>query len=236
MKPPKTQSMGGEYVTIDEFLRQSIQKNQQEAEKFMLEQKQKRIAELLAKSGLGKRFQKRTFANTTTTPRNRHAVAAAREFAEQFPNVQQGLLFMGTAGVGKTHLAAAIANELIGELYTVIFGNATDIITLIKSSYDNQVELSEAQILKTITEEVDFLVIDDLGKEHATENTKMLLYQIVNRLYENEKPIVVTTNLTSDALASKYGERGKAIVSRLTEMCQPIVLEDDDWRIRRPDR
>ena len=223
-------------MTLDEFLRQSIQKNREEAEKFMLEQKQKRIAELLAKSGLGKRFQKRTFANTTTTPRNRHAVAAAREFAEQFPNVQQGLLFMGTAGVGKTHLAAAIANELISELYTVLFGNITDIVTLIKSSYYNQAEYSEAQILKTITEEVDLLVIDDLGKEHATENTKMLLYQVINRLYENEKPVVVTTNFSSEALAEKYGERGIAVVSRLTEMCQPILMQDEDWRIRRTDK
>lgn len=221
-------------MTLDEFLRQSIQKNQQEAEKFMLEQKQKRIAELLAKSGLGKRFQKRTFENTTTTHRNRHAVAAAREFAEQFPNVQQGLLFMGSAGTGKTHLAAAIANQLISQLYTVMFGNITDIITVIKSSYSNQSELDELQILKAITEDIDLLIIDDLGKEYATENTKMLLYQIVNRLYENEKPVVVTTNFSSEVLAEKYGERGRAVVSRLTEMCQPILMQDEDWRLRRP--
>jgi len=223
-------------MNIDEFLRLSIEKNQEEAQRLMLQHRQRRVAEILAKSGLGKRFQKRTFANTTINSNNKQAVAAAQTFVRLFPNVQQGLLFMGPVGTGKTHLAAAIANELINNLYTVMFGNVTDIITLIKSSYGNQSELDELQILKAITEDIDLLIIDDLGKEYATENTKMLLYQIINRLYENEKPIVVTTNLTSDALASKYGERGKAIVSRLTEMCQPIVLEDDDWRIRRPDR
>lgn len=223
-------------MDIDEFLRLSIEKNQEEAQRLMLQQRQRRVADILAKSGLGKRFQKRTFANTTINSNNKQAVAAAQTFVRLFPNVQQGLLFMGPVGTGKTHLAAAIANELINNLYTVMFGNVTDIITLIKSSYGNQSELDELQILKAITEDIDLLIIDDLGKEYATENTMMLLYQIINRLYENEKPIVATTNLTSDALISKYGERGKAIVSRLTEMCQPVLLEDGDWRIRRPDK
>jgi DNA replication protein DnaC len=132
---------------------------------------------------------------------------------------------------GKTHLAAAIANELIDSLYTVIFGNVTDIITLIKSSY-GKTELDESEIINTITD-IDLLIIDDLGKEYATENTRMLLYQIINRLYENEKPVIITTNLNSDALAAKYGDRGAAIVSRITEMCDPVTLDGNDWRIRR---
>ena len=50
-------------------------------------------------------------------------------------------------------------------LYTVMFGNITDIITMIKSSYGSQSELDETQILKTITEDIDLLIIDDLGKD-----------------------------------------------------------------------
>ena len=223
-------------MEIDEFLRKNIANNQEESQRLVMQKKQQRAIELLAKSGLGKRFRKRTFQNTVINFKNSHAVEAAQTFTREFPNVQQGLLFMGPVGVGKTHLAAAIANELVNELYTVVFGNVTDIITLIKSSYGSQSELDETQILRTITEDIDLLILDDLGKEYATENTRMLLYQIINRLYENEKPIIITTNLTSDALTGKYGERGKAIVSRLTEMCQPVMMEDSDWRIRRPDK
>lgn len=220
-------------MDIDEFLRQSIKANQEEAQRLMLQQRKQRTEDILSRSGLGKRFQKRTFENTIINSSNKKAVEVAQAFVKLFPDVQKGLLFMGPVGVGKTHLAAAIANELINSLYTVMFGNITDIITMIKSSYGSQSELDETQILKTITEDIDLLIIDDLGKEYATENTGVLLYQIINRVYENEKPIMVTTNLTSDALAGKYGERGKAIVSRLTEMCQPVMMEDSDWRIRR---
>lgn len=220
-------------MDIDIFLRQSIEKNMEEAKRLAMQKKQQRAIELLAKSGLGIRFQKRTFTNTIINARNKLAVEMAQAWTKEFPSVEQGLLFMGPVATGKTHLAAAIANELISELYTVVFGNVTDIITLIKSSYGSQSELDETQLLKAITEDIDLLIIDDLGKEYATENTKMLLYQIINRLYENEKPVVITTNMTSETLAAKYGERGPAIVSRITEMCRPITLDGNDWRIRR---
>jgi len=216
---------------MDAFLRQSIQKNQEEAQRLIRQKHQQRSIEILAKSGLGKRFIKRTFQNTITNPKNRQAIATAKTFAKTFPSVEKGLIFIGPVATGKTHLAAAIANELIDSLYTVIFGNVTDIITLIKSSY-GKTELDESEIINTITD-IDLLIIDDLGKEYATENTRMLLYQIINRLYENEKPVIITTNLNSDALAAKYGDRGAAIVSRITEMCDPVTLDGNDWRIRR---
>lgn len=217
---------------MDAFLRQSIQKNQEEAQRLIRQKHQQRSIEILAKSGLGKRFIKRTFQNTITNPKNKQAVDIAKAFAEDFPDVENGILFMGPVSTGKTHLAAAIANELASRLYTVMFGNVTDIIMLIKSSYSSKAELDETEIINMITD-IDLLVIDDLGKEYATENTKMLLYQIINRLYENEKPVVITTNMTSETLAAKYGERGPAIVSRITEMCRPITLDGNDWRIRR---
>lgn len=217
-------------MDINEFIRNSIERNKAEAQ-IMLHQKQhQQMAKLLKNSGLGKRFQARTFEWTKLTSENENAVNAARKFADEFPQ-EQGIMFTGPVGTGKTHLAAAIANKLIDKLYTVVFGNVTDIITLIKSSYSAKGDMSEAEIINTITN-IDLLVIDDLGKEYATENTRMLLYQIINRLYENEKPVIVTTNLTADALTVKYGERGQPIVSRLTEMCTPVVLGGNDWRIR----
>jgi DNA replication protein DnaC len=219
-------------LNIDDFLRDSIRKNEEEAKQILMKKRQDRIAELLAKSGLGKRFQKRTFESFKVTDENKTAYKTAFDFAKEFPNISRGLLFTGPVGVGKSHLASAIANTLIEKLYTVICKNITDIISLIKSTYGKNTELTEYEIVDILTKEVDLLIIDDLGKEKTSENTNTLLYQIVNRLYEDEKPIIITTNFVGDSLAEKLGERGEAIVSRVTEMCQPVKMTGKDWRVK----
>lgn len=219
-------------MNIDEFIRASIRRNEEEAKQLIMKKKQERITELLQKSGLGKRFQGKTFDNFQVNDKNRAAFISAREFCVNFPNNRRGLLIIGPVGTGKTHLASAITNELIGKLYTVMCRNITDIISMIKSTYGQKSDLEEQEIVDILTKEVDLLVIDDLGKENASENTRKLLYQIINRLYDDDRPIVVTTNYTSDALEHRLGERGEAIVSRLTEMCEPVITSGQDWRLK----
>ncbi|MFV9511824.1 ATP-binding protein [Tepidibacillus sp. LV47] len=211
------------------FLRKSIAKNEAEAQKILAEERQKRLDKLLSDSGLGKKFRKRTFSTFKVTKDNHVALTAAQNFINEFPN-GKGLLLTGPVGTGKTHIAAAIANELIKQFYTVIFRNVVDIISLIVSTY-HQSEKTILEIINTFTK-ADLLIIDDLGKEKMTEHTSTVLYQIINKIYEDEKPIIITTNFTSEKLEQNLGERGNAIVSRLTEMCRPIVLSGRDWRLK----
>lgn len=218
-----------------EYIRKSIEVNERVAKEIAMKKRQEKAMELLEKSGLGKRFAKRNFENfekNGLTPKLLHAYNKSLEFANSFPEVGKGLLFTGPVGTGKTHLAAAIANKLMENLYSVIFGNVTDIITLIKTTYRKDSEMTEAEMIKLFTDDTDVFIFDDLGKENATENTSTLIYQIVNRLYENEKPVVVTTNFTSAALRKKLGEKGDAIMSRLAEMCEIIKVEGPDWRLK----
>ena len=84
-----------------------------------------------------------------------------------------------------------------------------------------------------MTDKVDLFIIDDLGKENTKDYTSAMLYQLINRVYENEKPIVITTNFNSIELARKLGERGQAIVSRITEMCEPVIFKGEDWRMKK---
>ena len=222
-------------MDLRQFLRESMERNEEEVKQLMLKERQRKINEITDeinnKSGIPKRFKKKTFDNFISYD-NPEAYMKARDFAEGFPNINKGLLLVGPVGTGKTHLAAAISNKLISKLYSVYFGNTTDIMGFIKSTYSNKSELTEMEAVNLMTEKVDLLVIDDLGKENSTENTLTVMYQLINKLYENEKPVIITTNYNSIDLATKLGERGQAMVSRITGMCEPVVLTGEDWRLK----
>jgi DNA replication protein DnaC len=80
---------------------------------------------------------------------------------------------------------------------------------------------------------VDLLHLDDVGAERQTEWVLEQLYSIVNARYEDQKAVVVTTNLDPDELATQIGKR---TVSRLIEMCgDPLPLFGTDHRRELPD-
>jgi DNA replication protein DnaC len=75
---------------------------------------------------------------------------------------------------------------------------------------------------------VDLLHIDDVGAENTTPWVLEQLYTIVNARYEDERSIVITTNIEDpEQLAAQIGAR---TVSRLEEMCTVLPLFGDDAR------
>lgn len=214
-----------------EFLRRSIEQNEKEAKEMLLKERQEKIACLTRSSNIPKKYRNATFESFNPID-NPKALEKAKNFADNFPR-NKGLLLTGTVGTGKTHLACAIANALLNKLYSVYFGNVVDIISFIRGTYNRDSSLTEEEAVNIMTKEVDLFIIDDLGKENNTEYTLSMLYQLINRVYENEKPIIITTNFNSIELARKLGERGQAIVSRITEMCEPVIFKGEDWRMKK---
>ncbi len=216
-------------MDIKEFLRESIKKNEVEARNYLLEENNKKIKILSRENGLPPLFKKKRFENYDRN-NNNQAFIRAKSFTDNFPNAK-GILFIGSVGVGKSHLAASIANELTDRLYSCYFGNVVDIMGFVKSTYNKNSLLTELEAIDTMTEKMDLLIIDDLGKESNSEHNLSLLYQIINKLYENEKPLIITTNYGAVDLNKKLGERGQAIISRISSMCSPVVMSGKDWRI-----
>lgn len=199
-----------------------------------LEVLKERNIQKLIKSGVGRRFVNRTFATLKVDEDNKRAVEIANSFVNHLKlhkETDKGILFTGGVGTGKTHIACAIANELIGLGFNIGYGNITDIINRIQASYSKKAEMTEAEIIDELLK-YDLLIIDDLGKETESSNNSKILYNLINRLYEDLKPIVVTTNYNANSLANKYGEAGEAIVSRLSEMTVAISLNGQDRRVR----
>ena len=142
-------------------------------------------------------------------PERRRCYDTAKTYADSFPQRAEhgeGLYIEGTYGTGKTHLAAAIALQLIGCGVPVVCKTSGDLLADIKEAFDSGDD-TEYEILKAY-KTVDLLIVDDLGKEQCTEWSVSTLYSILNDRYEDMKPTIITTNYNADELVrAPYPER-----------------------------
>jgi len=223
-----------------EYDRQQEEKKAREEEEKRREAMRRKVEALLGKSGIKKRFQQRTFPNfRCDTPGRKKNYAIAKEYADNFAYhraIGDGLYIEGTNGTGKTHLAAAIALQLISEGIPVICKTSSDLLLDIKKSFDDS-SMHEAQVLD-VYKKVDLLIIDDLGKEQCSDWSMSTLYSILNDRYEDMKPTIVTTNYNADQLAAALTPKGFdntkiiAIISRLRETSTVMTMAWEDIRGR----
>lgn len=186
------------------------------------------IEKLLNQSKINKRFQLCTFESYKTNEEfQKTAKNKALEYAENISEILKTgtnlfLVGCGCVGTGKTHLACAIAHKVIEQNIPAKFINVTSMIAEIKGKFD----ISEFV-------NVDLLIIDDLGKENGTNWVCETIYSIINQRYEAMKPTVITTEGNMSSLKENYGEKGKAIISRLIQDFYLIDLSGDDYRQKR---
>ena len=206
------------------------------------ERHRKRVESAIGASGIKSRFLTRTFANfVTDTPERQAAYNAAESYSGNFGKhleAGEGIYIEGTFGTGKTHLAAAIALSLIERDYSVILKTADDLFRDIKRTFDGDDTGAEHKLLDNY-KTCDLLIIDDLGKEQATDWTTAMLYAIVNDRYERLMPTIVTTNFNENDLIALESPRGigehriRAILSRLHETTATLTMAwKEDWRNR----
>lgn len=181
----------------------------------------------LASSGIGKRFMDATFENYDESY-NKDAYDIAYEYAENFDcSDGYGIIFTGSAGTGKTHLAAAIANRVAEKFAARIeFENFSEAIAEIKSAFSDS--KNDKHLEKRMCE-ADLLVIDDLGKETSSPFNDGLLYRVVNYRYKEKLPIVITSNMRMDFLAGTFDY---AVMSRLIEICKAVNMQGKDYRVK----
>ncbi|MCL6455082.1 MAG: ATP-binding protein [Alicyclobacillus sp.] len=210
--------------------RDAERKAQREAEERHREQE--RIERLFQTSGLPARWRHRTFDGFQRTDANRDAFDRAKQYADGFDATEgRGLLFTGSVGTGKTHLAAAITMQLISRGHWVVFGTITSLLNDIRHTYDDDARESMADVLRRL-KRCELLVIDDLGKERVTDWVEEVVFEVINARYDDNKALVVTTNLPLRAVRENYPRVGEALVDRILEMCQGVRMMGESWRRR----
>lgn len=203
--------------------------------KELLYLKQQRIERIYKNSKMNTRLKNYDFANYEITNQNSSAYKKAKEYAENYINgTERGSLFItGGVGTGKTYLASSIANRLIKNEIPVVFGTLINLLNDIKDSYSSDSE-KEGTIIEKYSK-IDMLIIDDLGKERPSEWTLEKLFTIINNRYENNLPVIITTNYNREKLRERLAnnknyEIADSIISRLYEMCKGIAIFGNDKR------
>jgi DNA replication protein DnaC len=176
-----------------------------------------------------RRYRDVSFDRPPVTEIDPAIVAATRRFAHTVDaqlDAGRGLWFMGPPGTGKTTLAMLVSKAASEAGRTVAIYSLPRLLNEIRDTH--RAERSHIDLLDRLTG-VDLLHIDDVGAERSTDWVLEELYSIVNARYEEQRSMVITTNiLDRDALCEQITAR---TVSRLTEMCDELPLLGHDHRM-----
>jgi DNA replication protein DnaC len=199
------------------------------------EQKRKRFQSIINRiykqNYVGKKFQEQNFENFHVDSNNEYAVKVAMDYINKSKYKMQasGLIIMGKSGVGKTHLAAAIANKLIEDYKIVLMGRLTILLDMIKETFRDNTK-SENELIELYSN-VDMIIIDDLGIEKISSWALEKLYTIIQNRCENGLPIIITTRFDKAGLIERFSYSNDqdlvdATISKLYQMCYGITLKN----------
>ena len=170
----------------------------------------------------------------------------ARKFVEAYPvdTAGKGLLFTGSIGVGKTHLAVGVLRRLVQERGVKgLFCDYRELLKSIQNSYNAQVQTTELELLKPVFA-AEVLVLDDLGAQKPNEWVWDTVALILNTRYNDKQTTIITTNypdlgaggggqteVERAAREQTLGDRiGDRMRSRLAEMCVRVEMTGEDFR------
>ena len=224
VKPPKEIGLKEFVASVDcECEQKKKQRIKEEEER---EKREKRIREL-KQDGLDKIAQESTFDKFLKTQENSRNFKISQRYVDKFEELRkenQGLIFWGPVGTGKSFLAACIANKLIENGYVVIMTSFIQVINTLRTDSDSADEL-----LRKIRT-AHLVIFDDFGTERCTDFALETIYSLIDYRYRNKRPIILTTNMTYTQLQEEKDSRYMRIYDRVCAICYPLEFTGSSWR------
>lgn len=183
------------------------------------------------------------------------AFLMAHRFANGYPAETRGngILFTGSSGLGKTHLAVSVLKYVVEHRgATGFFWEHKELLDKVRSFYDAHVAGAEDKLLRSVIA-CDLLVLDDLGDITPSDWTWDTTSYILNSRYNENRSTIITTNYPNAmSFQAREGEQtsqlaehrramrrltlgdqiGERMRSRLQEMCVVVEMRGEDFRQR----
>ncbi len=139
-------------------------------------------------------------------------IKAVTAIQERMP-LKKGIYLFGDVGVGKTYLAACIANDFAKKDQKVAFVHVPTYLNNLKNSFDN---VREYEFYLNSAKRADLLVLDDIGAENVTAWSRDdILQPILNERMNNGLLTVFTSNYSMDSLQEYYTTSNKVVDNEL---------------------
>ena len=151
-------------------------------------------------------------------------------FTMAFLRQRKNVVFIGTVGLGKTHLAIALALEACRHNHSVLFTSAVDIINTL-SEAQAQNRLGKA-IRRYVAPTV--LAIDELGYLPVDRIGAQMLFQVLGKRYERGSTIITTNRIykqwpktfANDAMLAS------AVLDRIIHHCETVIIKGKSYRLK----
>lgn len=146
-----------------------------------------------------------------------------------FIKAKENLIFMGTVGTGKTHLATAIALKACQEGHKVRFFTAASLAnTLLERN--NKGTLNS---FMTSLKKVEVIVIDELGFIPLHKDAAQLMFQVISECYER-KSLIITSNLEFSNWNTVLGDNRltAALIDRLVHHSHIVIFTGESYRLQ----
>lgn len=205
--------------------RAEAENRRKEQEKY--QQEMMRLQRMRDASLMDSKYRDARFSNYQVNSHNQKAYRLAVNYSKRFDRMfseNQGLIFHGPVGTGKSFTSACIANELLDNSTSVIMTSFVKILQNIQKQ-------DEAEYIAMLNS-AKLLILDDLGTERNTDYALEKVYNIIDSRSRVSKPMVLTTNLSLDEMMDATDIRYKRIYDRILETCYPVEISGDSFRMQ----
>ncbi len=147
----------------------------------------------------------------------------------RFIENNENIIFCGTPGVGKTHLAVAIGTLAAIQRYSVYFIPFHELISqLRKAKYENRLETRIKWFCR-----YKLLIVDEVGYEKMDNDTANLFFNLISKRYEKSST-VITTNLVFSKWPDVFGDPvlTNALLDRLLHHCSVLNINGPSYRLK----